>query len=109
MKQLVNNLSKIKGSLTDYAIIICYKNIIHNEIKIILKQKVSYSFMKLKLWRMKCDIEPSRKSQNKVMRVIINMQRSSNADPLFSKNKNFKLEGLVKLEISKLMFNFDRC
>ena len=65
--------------------------------------------MKLKLSQMKCDIEPSRKLQNKVMRVIINMQRSSNADPLFSKHKNFKLEGLVKLEISKLMFNFDRC
>ena len=34
---------------------------------------------------------------------------SSNADPLFRKNKVFKLEDLVKLETSKLMFNFDRC
>ena len=43
------------------------------------------------------------------MRVIKNMQQSSNADPLFSKNKTLKLKDLVKLETSKLMFNFDRC
>ena len=43
------------------------------------------------------------------MRVINNMQRSSNADPLFRKNNILKLEDLVKLETSKLMYNFDRC
>ena len=43
------------------------------------------------------------------MRVISNMQWSSNSDPLFGKNKIFKLEDLVKLETSKLMFNFNRC
>ena len=43
------------------------------------------------------------------MRVISNMQWSSNSDPLFRKNKILKLEDLVKLETSKLMFNFDRC
>ena len=57
----------------------------------------------------KCYLEPLRKLQNKTMRVINNMQWSSNADPLFRKNKILKLEDLVKLETSKLIFNFDRC
>ena len=43
------------------------------------------------------------------MRVISNSQRLSNSDPLFRKNKILKLEDLVKLETSKLTFNFDRC
>ena len=42
-----------------------------------------------------------RKLQNKAMQVINNMQRSSNADPLFSKNKILKLKDLVRLETSK--------
>ena len=33
------------------------------------------------------------------------MQRSTNADPLFRKNKILKLEDLVTLETLKLMFN----
>ena len=43
------------------------------------------------------------------MRVINNMQWSSNSDPLFRKNKILKLDDLIKLETSKLMFNLDRC
>ena len=43
------------------------------------------------------------------MRIISNMQFSSNADPFFRKNKILKLQDLVKLETSKLMFNFDKC
>ena len=43
------------------------------------------------------------------MRVINNMQWSSNSDPLFRKNKVFKLEDLIKPETSKLTFNLDRC
>ena len=43
------------------------------------------------------------------MRVISNMQRSSNFNPLFGENKIIKLEDLVKLETSKLKVNFDRC
>ena len=54
-------------------------------------------------------LESLRKLQNKAMRVINNMQWSSNADPLFRKNKILKLKDLVKLETSKLMLNFDRC
>ena len=50
-------------------------------------------------------LEPSRKLQNKAMRVINNVQWSSNSDPLFRKNKILKLEDLIKLETSKLMFN----
>ena len=42
------------------------------------------------------------------MLIMSNMQWSSNFDPLFRKNKIFKLEDLVKLKTSKLMFNFDR-
>ena len=42
------------------------------------------------------------------MQVISNMQWSSNSDRLFRKKKILKLEDLVKLETSKLMFNFDR-
>ena len=42
------------------------------------------------------------------MRVIYNMQWSSNSDPLFRKNKILKLEDLIKLETSKLMFSLDR-
>ena len=45
------------------------------------------------------------KLQNKAMRVISN----TSADPLFRKKKILKLEDLIKLETSKLMFNFDRC
>ena len=37
------------------------------------------------------------------------MQWSSNSDPLFRKNKILKLDDLIKLETSKLMFNLDRC
>ena len=37
------------------------------------------------------------------------MQWSSNSDPLFRKIKILKLEDLIKLETSKLMFNLDRC
>ena len=54
-------------------------------------------------------LEPLRKLQNKAMRVINNMQWSSNSDPLFKKNKILKLDDLIKLETSKLMFNLDRC
>ena len=54
-------------------------------------------------------LRPLRKLQSKAMRVISNMQWSSNSDPLFRKNKILKLEDLVKLETSKLMVNFDRC
>ena len=36
------------------------------------------------------------------------MQWSSNSEPLFKKNKILKLEDLIKLETSKLMFNFDK-
>ena len=43
------------------------------------------------------------------MRVINNMQWSSNADPLFRKNNILKLEDVVELETSKSMHNFDRC
>ena len=43
------------------------------------------------------------------MRVINNMQWLSNSDPLFRKNKILKLEDLIKLETSKLMFNLDIC
>ena len=49
-----------------------------------------------------------RALQNNAMRVINNMQWSSNSDPLFRKNKVLKIEDLVKLETSKLMFNLDR-
>ena len=54
-------------------------------------------------------LEPLKKLQNKALRVINNMQWSSNSDPLFKKNKILKLEDLIKLETSKLMFNLDRC
>ena len=46
-------------------------------------------------------LQPSRKLQNKAMRVINDMQWSSNSDPLFRKNKTLKLEDLVKLETLK--------
>ena len=54
-------------------------------------------------------LEPLKKLQNKAMRVISNMQWSSNSDPLFRKNKILKLEDLVMLKTLKLMFKFDRC
>ena len=40
-------------------------------------------------------LEPLRKLQNKAMRVINNMQWSSNSDPLFRKNKILKLDDLT--------------
>ena len=54
-------------------------------------------------------LERLRKLPNKANRVINNMQQSFNNDPLFSKNKILILKDLVKLEISKLMFNFNKC
>ena len=54
-------------------------------------------------------LERLRKLPNKAKRVINNMQQSFNNDPLFSKNKILILKDLVKLEISKLMFNFNKC
>ena len=56
-------------------------------------QKLSQTFKELK---------------NKGMQLIKNMQWSTSIDPSFNKHKMLKLEDLVKLETSKLMFNFDR-
>ena len=44
----------------------------------------------------------------KAMRVVNNMQRSTNAHNFLSKKKIFKLEDLVKLETSKYSNSFPR-